>query len=209
MNMKETVYLAGGGNEHQSANFDALFLKDLQSRAISTLVYIPLALKTEQLADAERWFNNIFARENLKIETWTDLKEKSISPSEMALYVGGGNTVQLLTKIRESGFDRQLVDFFHAGGVIYGGSAGAIVLGTDIRTAPEARSVQLPSYRGLDLLNGYSVACHFAGTDEERNTYKRLRTELNTPIIAISELGGVIMEQDKIKIIDEKEVVIF
>lgn len=207
--MKEAIYLAGGGDEHQSANFDALFLKGLQSREISKLIYIPVALRVERVESAEKWFRNIFAGKGLEIETWTDLGGLSMDPSELSLYIGGGDTVQLLSKIRGSGFDKRLIEFVRSGGVVYGGSAGAIVLGADIRTAPEARNILPSSSHGLDLLNGLSVACHFKGTDEEIKTYRRLRKEIDTPIIAISELGGVIVEQSEMKVFDKKEVAFF
>ena len=207
--MKEIIYLAGGGNETQSAHFDKRFLMDLQTRSISKLVYIPQAQETDHYPRAEKWFKDIYSGKGFEIETWTELKDKEVDPRKVSLYIGGGNTVHLLNKIRESKFDKRLREFLDGGGVIYGGSAGAIVLGADIRTAPEARGVQLDSYQGLNLLHGYSIACHFKKTDEEMERYNKLKKKIGTPIIALSELGGVIIKEGEIKIFDNNEVKIF
>ncbi len=207
--MKELVYLAGGGNEYQSARFDNKFFSDLQTRSISKLIFIPLAQETDHYQQAEEWFKGVYSGKGLEIETWTELNDKKVDPKKTSLYLGGGNTMQLLARIKESGFDKRLGEFLKDGGILYGGSAGAIVMGADIRTAPEARRIQLDSYQGLDLLNGYSVACHFTKTMEESETYSKLREEIGSPIIALTELGGVIIQEGQVKIFDDNEVKIF
>lgn len=207
--MKEAIYLAGGGDEYQSAGFDNHFFTNLKTRSISKLIFIPLAQEVSRYSEAEKWFTNAYGGKGLEIETWTQLNDREVDPKRTSLYLGGGNAVQLLVRIRKSGFDQRLGDFLEDGGIIYGGSAGAIVLGADIRTAPEARDVKLDSYSGLDLLNGYSVACHFKKTAEEIEIYSKLKKEIGTSIIALSELGGVIIQEGEVKIFNDKEVKIF
>lgn len=205
----ETLYLSGGGDEIQSANLDDRFVRYLQESHISKLIYIPVALNPDRFSGAENWFRRVFANRVPNIEVWTNLDGENMLDSEdMSLYIGGGNTIRLLREIRESDFDKELVKFVKDGGIVYGGSAGAIILGADIRTAPEVEGLELPSYKGLDLLGGKSVACHFNGTEEEISKYRQLKKKIITPIIAISEQGGVIVRGNRLEIVGEKEVFI-
>lgn len=206
--MKERIYLAGGGNERDSAKLDGRFVQELRDRGISRLIYLPIALRPERYESAAKWFKGIFENRVPQIDVLTDLSSKDIERdiSESGIYIGGGNAVRLLTQIRESGFDRRLVDFIKNGGVVYGGSAGAIILGKDIRTAPETKNVVLESYNGLGVLNGYSVTCHYDRTENSKMNYLVVSQQINSPIIAITEKGGVIVQNNQIDIIGDQEV---
>jgi len=50
------------------------------------------------------------------------------------IYIGGGNTFKLLKELKESGFDKELLKFIKEGKPVYGGSAGALILGKNILT---------------------------------------------------------------------------
>lgn len=100
-----------------------------------------------------------------------------------------GDTVRLLKALRESGFDDVLTSYIKDGGIVYGGSAGAIILGKDIRTAPETEKYHLDNYSGLDVLGGYSVVCHFKQEDTQH--YQNISKWITSPIIALSEQSGV------------------
>ena len=53
------------------------------------------------------------------------------------------------------------------GGVVYGGSAGAIVLGANISTCAhmDHNDVGITDMHGLDLLDGHAVWCHYQAAD--------------------------------------------
>ena len=79
------------------------------------------------------------------------------------MYIGGGNTFRLLAEIRKYGFEPALQDFAYRGKPIYGGSAGAAILGRDIRTVNHIDNddVGLMNTSALDLANGHSVWVHY------------------------------------------------
>ncbi len=96
---------------------------------------------------------------------WTELEGHT--PTELddfsGVYFGGGNTFRLLHLLRQTGFDVALRRYALAGGAVYGGSAGAILLGADIGSCErdDPNTVGLSGTRGLDLLGGHDVWCHF------------------------------------------------
>lgn len=189
--MKEVIFLGGGGRENASVAIDNLLVEETRKRGIRKLIYIPLALTSRPYDDCFAWFKSIFGSKVKEIEMWTDLSDRTLSGLERkaALYIGGGNTNRLLRLLNESGFDSKLTNFVSRGGVLYGGSAGAIVLGKDIRTAPEARHES--HVRGLDLMGGLSVFCHFS--ESNRDEVCRLVDVVGGRIIAIPENGGVML----------------
>jgi dipeptidase E len=114
------------------------------------------------------------------------------------VYLGGGNTFGLLAQLRRSGFEAGLVCFARQGGAIYGGSAGAIVLGRDIRTCAhlDRNDVGLTETHGLDLAAGHAVWCHYQPDDDARIVeYAR---ECGFPVLAISERAGIAVQAGRL-----------
>jgi dipeptidase E len=99
--------------------------------------------------------------------------------------------------VRTSGFDTAITRFIREGGPVYGGSAGAILLGSDIATAQlagDSNDVRLTSTRGLDVLSGWSVVCHYHAQDLERTHAFTLGRGLRA--LALSERAGIIVDRD-------------
>jgi len=197
---KNPIYLAGGGDEHQTFLFDEVYLKNLPQGG--KLLYIPVALRGHKLyKSAPTWLRNLIDlhhRQDVEMETWTDLNNRKVSELENfdTIFIGGGNTWSLLKEIRESGFDKLLLEFITNSGSIYGGSAGAIILSKKI-TSPDKNEVNWKDDSGLDLLGGYSVACHYNSNDGEE--YAKW-----APIICLPEETGAIVDSNIIKIIGDK-----
>jgi dipeptidase E len=99
--------------------------------------------------------------------------------------------------------------FIERGGIVYGGSAGAIILGRDIMTAAhlDVNEVGLQDTAGLDLLNGYSVWCHYQPTDDARIHAYIARSTF--PLIALSEQAGVLVEDGRVVALGTGPTVVF
>src|SRR6476660_3481039 len=130
------VALCGGGGASDSLLLDEVFATWIGSQG--RLLYWPVALRgIRTFESCLEWITATFAPLNVSpITMWTDLSEHQVSELEQfdAVYIGGGNTFGLLAELRKSGFDRYLREFACRGKAIFGGSAGAVVLGRDIRT---------------------------------------------------------------------------
>lgn len=61
-----------------------------------------------------------------------------------------------MTEMRSSGFDEVLEEYIKGDGVVYGGSAGAIILGSNIMTCAhlDENTVGMRGFDGLDVLKG-------------------------------------------------------
>jgi len=194
--MEQVIFLAGGGDEKDSAELDKIFVDTLQERRIEKLVYVPIALTSRSYNECLKWFSSIFAGKVSKIEMWEDLTDKKIAGREdqMAIYFGGGDTRRLLKLVCDSLFDNEIKKFAVNGGILYGGSAGAIFLGRSIKTAPEVKSAR--SVKGLGLISSLSIACHFEPKKTE--DVMALAGRIGMNILAIEENAGAIFQGGQI-----------
>jgi len=199
------IYLAGGGGEQQTFLFDDVYLKSLPKN--SKILYLPIALRGHKLYEgAPEWLRgsiNSHDRQDIEIETWAEIENKNLSDLEDfdSIFIGGGNTWSLLKEIRESDFDKLLIKFLETRGSIYGGSAGAIILGKKI-TSPDENEVGWKDNNGLGLLGDYSVFCHYK-TDQE-NDCKKWPEDNKSPIVCLPEETGCIFDGEKFEIIGNK-----
>jgi dipeptidase E len=127
---------------------------------------------------------------------WTALAEHQGHELEKfdAVYIGGGNTYSLLAELIQSGFDHHLKVYAAAGGIIYGGSAGAVVLGKDIRTVRQMdrNDIGLLEVNCLNLVSGHAIWPHYSVRDD---TYiKAFVQKYQHPVLGISERSGVTLE---------------
>lgn len=205
--MMGKLFLSGGGDEKQTFKLDSIFLKNIQS-----ILYIPVAWPTDDFERCLIWFSNMISlHKKMKITMLADLNRKVNLNGFDAVYIGGGNTFKLLKKVKESGFDKKLVEYYKNEGIIYGGSAGAIILGKDISTAllckdKDANLVGLKNLNGLNLIYDMDVQCHFeSGQIKEHQQHIR-KTGRN--IIAIPEESALLIENNNCKAIGEKPITI-
>lgn len=146
------------------------------------LLYLPLALREEQHTAAAAWLRSTLEPLGVcHIESWSAFDGHD--PCELSdfdgIYIGGGNTYRLLQQVRTSGFDRAITRFIREGRPVYGGSAGAILLGSDIDTALLAGDSNDVRLRRLPA----DWMCFAAGqwcATAERRTWSELTPLLST-----------------------------
>jgi len=185
------IFLSGGGGASDSIYLDKKFVSVLDLD--EPLIYIPVAMTSKPYEECYTWFQSIFPPLGVKkIEMLVDLRHinKKILDNSTGIYIGGGDTIKLLREVHQSNFDQYLINYIKRGNPVYGGSAGAIILGKDIRTAPEARDLDENNSMGLNILSGYSVYCHYDPSQNIKNIQRNLKHSL----IAIPERSGVYIE---------------
>jgi len=188
MNTQTThIFLAGGGGAEDSKFLDEQFVKMLD--LTKPLVYIPNAMRSKPYQSCLEWFHSVMVPLGVTvIEMWDDLRPRRPIDGIAGVYIGGGDTVKLLKEIREAGFEEYLLKVARSGVPLYGGSAGAIILGEDIRTAPEASQMNATEAQGIELITDHSIVCHYKVDDQE--TTMKLSKDLRQNIIAIPEKAG-------------------
>lgn len=180
------IFLGGGGGEQDSVELDKRFVSCLDLN--KTLIYIPVAKKGDKYSQCQRWFTSVFSSLGVtKIDMRTDLRQELKADQVAGVYLGGGDTVKLLHELRDSGFDTVLRQLIEQGVPVYGGSAGAIILGRDIRSSPEGKTLAVDTALALDVLLGYAVYCHMVSLVDA----EAVQEDLNLSVIALSERSGV------------------
>lgn len=195
------LFLGGGGSIEQSFLFDKEFFSSLPRQ--SRLLYIPIALHRGPVGyeSCIDWFSGFVSRHSngKEINITTVLEGTHIEALNTfdAIYIGGGNTYYLLDYLRKTGMGERLVEYVRENGSIYGGSAGAMVLGKDIRTVEEENDRGYEYYEGLNFLGDFSVLCHYQDTMLEN--VLDLSARLRNSILAIPEDSGIVWSQNKIE----------
>ena len=195
------VALGGGGGARDSRLLDEVFAAWIGPQG--RLLYLPCALRGIRSFDScLEWIKDTFASFNITdITMWTDLSEHRASDLDQfdAVYIGGGNTFALLAELRKSGFENHLSEYVRRGKAVYGGSAGAAVLGRDIRTVSylDCNEVGLVETTGLDLAMGHAIWVHYQPQDDSLiDAHVR---QYQQSVIALSERSGIVIEQESLR----------
>lgn len=192
------VIAAGGGGATASRPLDERFAAWLGPNG--RILYWPFALpETHPLrASCFEWITSVFLPLGIsRIDMWTEPHGHTEAELEEfdAIYIGGGNTYRLLHMLRESGFDHALLCWIQAGKPLYGGSAGAAILGSDIHTVAhgDQNLVGLEDVRALDVLHGHAIWCHYEPQGDDPRIAAYIAA-YGTPVLAISERSGIVLE---------------
>jgi dipeptidase E len=204
-----TLYLAGGGDENQSFLLDEDFCKEIGKG--NNILYVPVAqANLEKYSACKTWFSNCMKKHGVtEIEMCTDLSQLNDLKRFAGIYIGGGNTFKLLNAIRETSFESLISNYLDSGGIVYGGSAGAIIFGKSIDIVRygcnDDNMANITDFSGLNRLNNWDVQCHFrlAWLDKHLSYAK----ETSSTLLAIPEESGLKLSNDKLIVIGTKPVI--
>ena len=205
------LFLSGGGDKEQTDIIDKEFVKALDLD--KPLLYIPIAMQGEIPYEVcYKWIHSVFNPLGINvIEMWTDLEAKSLEDLKKfsSIYIGGGNTFNLLNTLRETGFDKILKEFVDNKGIVYGGSAGAIIFGRDILTSShmDPNHTNLKTFKGFNYLDNYSVWCHYETSND--SLIKEYVNKYGVSVLALPEEAGIVINGGTHKVIGSSPAYIF
>ena len=166
-------------------------------RPVTRITYWPIALPIPLAREAQAWLRSNLDALGVKYEldVWQDLQQHR--PDELSLartdllFVGGGNTFQLLDAVQRGRFNDAVRDFVSSGGDYYGGSAGAVLACESVAIADghDPNDVGLNDLTGLGLLSGVAVLPHFTH-DQLDQAHNWSRTNQVT-VLALPETIGL------------------
>jgi dipeptidase E len=142
------------------------------------------------------------------VEVWAQLQEHS--PAELAsadlLFVGGGNTFRLLDQVRRHRFVTAVRDYVAAGGAYYGGSAGAVLAGTDVTIARglDDNEVGLTDLSALGLVPEFTVLPHF--TRDQEAFARAWCGEHRRVVLGVPERAGLVAESGTVQVLGTEAV---
>lgn len=212
-----SIILAGGGSDNQTVITNKLFesLIDFQK----PILYIPLAWNhyDEGYENCKKWL--IGELEHIKhgeievIKTADDIVNKNLS-NYAAIFIGGGNTYKLLKLLKDSKAFEKIKEYTDNGGLVYGGSAGAIIFGKniDICSYMDENNVGLKDTSGFNSLFGFSFTAHYTNKSEEKTqkiTEYIKEYSKTEPVIALPEEDSLYTNGDIVKIVGTRPWYIF
>jgi len=117
-----------------------------------------------------------------------------------AIFIEGGNTFYLLKRVRETGFDKKIIDLVKRGVVYIGVSAGSILAGPNIETASPFDN-NITNLKDLTSLNLTSliISPHFTNKNEIK--IKQLENESKYKLIRLTDSQALLIINNKIKVI--------
>lgn len=207
------MILTGGGDSEHFLEIDKYFIEQLGANP--KLLYFPFAQEKKRWKHGHHRISDTFASINfskikmcksLKKLDWNTLKKYS------AIYIDGGNTFDLMNKVRNTHAFELLKRFLHSGGVINGDSAGAIALGSHLETAHfgdigDQNLTKLISYQGLNLLGNWVIHCHYQ--ESENSEITKFSKTYGFPVLALSENTAIAINNNQVRVIGEAPLVIF
>lgn len=208
------LFLSGGGDAKDSFLLDQKFVESLKKKRV---IYIPVGLERTLVEYEEclEWLTDTLSmhtKEFIDITMWVDLRgiNKRDLENIDAIYIGGAKEASSLAdKIYQAEFATLLKEFLKNGGLLYGGSAGAVIMGKCFSNFFDNKAKKNTRCRqGLSLVKDNSVYCHYQGGTREAELFLFAK-KYNTPIISLPENSGLIIEGDKATVVGYNKVAIF
>lgn len=122
------------------------------------------------------------------------------------IYLSSGNTFTFLKHLREQKLVPHLQKFLKRGGVLAGASAGAILMTPNIMTAAvpvadsDTNKVGIKNLSAMALVPFEFSPHYHRGQAEELKSYSRFT---GFPILACEDGAGIVVENDRIRIVGE------
>lgn len=187
------IYLGGGGSEIDEANvFEQAFQPGQH------IIVWPWALPEPEHEGCLAWLSQaIVDKGEFKSLSLAKPPAFGLDAADIVV-IPGGNTFDLLARLREHQLIGPLKNFASNGGKIYGGSAGAILMGLDIDIADATKgglddnTVGLRDTQGLGLVGDFVVFPHYEAANENHRTYcNEWASEHSVGVLGLLERGGV------------------
>ena len=210
-----TLFLNGGGCGEQVKESYALLKRKVDTN--KPLLYIPLAMEKEKYPSCLEWISGELADLHFpKIDMITSAKELCTKNLDnyAALFIGGGNTYKLLAELKSCNAFQKINTFLEEGGIVFGGSAGAILFGKTIDSCRHAdpNEVGLKEISGFNKVFGAYIGAHYPN-DDPAKTQRAAEcfTELSNdaPVIALPEDDTLVINQNTVQIVGPKPYHLF
>lgn len=210
------LFICGGGSDKKTIEANKKFNEVIDNT--KPLLYIPLALDSKIYDSCYEWITGEMKEVKVPsiemVRSAKEIEEKDLN-DYCAIFIGGGNTFKLLSELKSCDAFEKIKEFVKQDGILFGGSAGATILGKDIDVClyVDDNEVLLKDTKGFDCLNGISIAAHYTnGTEEENLKAKNYLTKYSKEkedVLALSEEVTLYIDGESYEFIGEENVHFF
>lgn len=167
------------------------------------VIFIPTASETEEevsyVYKSEKELTDLdIPKENI---FWLNMKNIPLAgeiQSYDVMYVCGGNTFHLLNEIRNTGFDKKIIEFINSDKIYVGVSAGSIIMGPSITTSSDKNKVGLKDINGFNFFSK-AIVPHYQRKEksiidelEKKNQWKIIRLNDGQAVEVLGEISKII-----------------
>jgi len=178
-------------------------------KEVETVTFIPFAspggISYDRYTDAVR---NSFAKINIKvigIHTYKDMKDALLNSE--AIFIGGGNTFELLNQLYQQQLLVPLKNTIENGIPYLGTSAGSNICGLNIKNTNDMPIIYPPSFEALAIIP-FNINAHYLDPlkgskhmGETRETrIKEFHVFNKTPVLGLREGSWISVEGDEISL---------
>ncbi len=107
-----------------------------------------------------------------------------------------------MKEFKEANFQDVIKQFLASRGTVYGGSAGAIIMGKRIDMSDDENEVGWEDVGGFGIIDDYSVACHFK--EEDAENFRKWSVDHQSPILCVPEEAGLIITATDMRCVGDK-----
>lgn len=209
------IFLNGGGDGDRTIEANKR-LNDVIDHK-KPLLYIPLAMESEMYPSCLEWIKGELREVDITgiemVTSAAEITNKDLS-QYCAIFIGGGNTFKLLYELKISGAFEKIKAYIDNDGIVFGGSAGAIIFGESLESCilDDTNEVGLKDITGFDVLNGISLLCHYTNrTEKKNNESKKYLLELSKQrkVIALPEEDTLYLNGNEVELIGSRPYYVF
>lgn len=160
------------------------------------LLFFPNEKATTERIHSHKYVNRMgrfgFAKENVYVFDYDEPAAFLGLPIDV-IFIGGGNTFLTFQRIRNAGFDKEIIRYVKSGVTYIGGSAGAHIASKSVEHVASFDPVPdgFTDYRGLGLFDGIFV-CHY--TEDRKPIFDKLKAESPYPVYALTDEDSVVYD---------------
>ncbi|MBD5093292.1 MAG: type 1 glutamine amidotransferase-like domain-containing protein [Subdoligranulum sp.] len=204
------VFLCGGGAGTQTMEAYKRLNEVIDHS--KPCLYVPLAMEQRKYAGCYEWIKEELKNVDIPyiemVNSADELAAKNMSDFSV-IFIGGGNTFKLLHDLKTSGAFEKIEEYLDGDGLVFGGSAGAIIFGKDLEACrlDDANEVNLRDTNGFDVLNGTSILCHYTNQTAEKDEENRrslLEISKYRKVVALPEEVTLFLNGENIEVIGNR-----
>ena len=159
------------------------------------LLFIPNEKATQEAIHSEKYFLRMqefgFAKDNIAVFNYYN-EQQFINLDLDVIYISGGNTFATLKRIKDCGFDKEIIRYVRSGVLYIGGSAGAHIATQSVAHIAAFDPIPdgMTDFKGLGLFDGI-IFCHY--TEEHKALYDKLKSEGKYKVFALRDEDSLVV----------------